>query len=86
MDESNVTLSNSSRSSSNGVCVQVGAGWRKSSYSGSNGGGCVEVKRPVAAVVSVRDSKDPRGPVLSFPAAAWRDFTAGLKSGDLDPG
>jgi hypothetical protein len=50
-------------------------GWRKSSYSFSNGQ-CAEVGQD-GAVVGVRDSKDPDGPVLAFPAAAWAAFTAG---------
>ena len=48
--------------------------WRKSSYSGGNGGtDCVEV-----AASSVRDSKNP-GPVLTFPASQWKSFLATLK-------
>ena len=39
--------------------------WRKSSYSGNNGGQCVEVG-DAARVIAVRDSKDPHGPVLAF--------------------
>ena len=77
----------SSYSGSNGGnCVEVGVGWRKSSYSGSNGGGCVEVARHVPAVVAVRDSKDPDGPVLAFSREEWQAFTVRLKSGDLSPG
>jgi hypothetical protein len=38
--------------------------WRRSSYSGSEGGGeCVELAR-IGGVVGVRDSKDPDGPQL----------------------
>ena len=40
----------------------AGAIWRKSSYSGSNGGGCVEVADNLPGLVAVRDSKDPNGP------------------------
>lgn len=36
--------------------------WRKSSFSGSNGGSCVEVANSLGAV---RDSKNPAGPVLA---------------------
>lgn len=36
--------------------------WRKSSYSGSNGGNCVEV---ASALGALRDSKNPSGPVLT---------------------
>jgi len=50
--------------------------WRKSSYSGNNGGGCVEVAR-LPAVVAVRDSKDPDGPRPAFWTDEWRAFAAG---------
>ena len=53
------------------------ARWRKSSYSGSQGGDCVEVAE-LGAEVGVRDSKDPHGPVLAFPAAAFGAFTRAL--------
>ena len=55
------------------------ADWRKSSYSGTNGGNCVEVARNLPGVVAVRDSKDPAGPALAFTPADWEAFTAGLK-------
>ncbi len=58
-----------------------GAVWRKSSYSGDNGGNCVEVARNLHAAIAVRDSKDPAGPELIFPAADWRAFTAQVKAG-----
>ncbi|TDB89815.1 DUF397 domain-containing protein [Actinomadura sp. 7K534] len=54
--------------------------WRKSSYSGHEGGNCVEVAR-LASLVGVRDSKDPDGPKLMFSPAAWDGFTADIKSG-----
>ncbi|MFG2054731.1 DUF397 domain-containing protein [Micromonospora sp. NPDC048930] len=50
------------------------AQWRKSSRSGASGGNCVEVADNLPGVVAVRDSKDPAGPVLAFPPAAWRSF------------
>ena len=43
------------------------AEWRKSSHSG--GGDCVEIAR-VPGLVAVRDSKNPSGGVLIFPASA----------------
>jgi hypothetical protein len=58
--------------------------WRKSSYSGSNGGNCVEVADNVPGVVAVRDSKDPGGPVLAFRPDEWRAFTAAIKAGEFD--
>lgn len=36
--------------------------WRKSSYSGSNGGECVEIAIGIPGTVPVRDSKDPMRP------------------------
>jgi hypothetical protein len=55
------------------------ANWRKSSYSGGNGGQCVEVASNPAAV-AVRDSKDRSGAVLVFTPAQWRAFTARVKA------
>jgi cobalamin biosynthesis protein CobT len=51
--------------------------WRKSSYSGSNGGECVEVA--TAGAVLVRDTADRNGPILRFTADAWRAFTAAIR-------
>ncbi|HEX6360462.1 DUF397 domain-containing protein [Actinophytocola sp.] len=39
--------------------------WRKSSFSGSGGGECVEIARD-EAVFGIRDSKNSAGPVLTF--------------------
>jgi hypothetical protein len=55
-------------------------GWRKSSYSGSDEGSCVEVVDGYGSV-PVRDSKDPHGPALVFPADAWSAFVAEIKAG-----
>ncbi|MFJ2294376.1 DUF397 domain-containing protein [Streptomyces sp. NPDC087894] len=49
--------------------------WFKSSYSGSEGGNCVEVAAHPAAV-HIRDSKVTDGPVLTVPPAAWAAFVA----------
>ena len=51
--------------------------WRKSSYSGGNGGDCVEVAT-VPDRVLIRDSKDESGPVLSVAPTEWRSFLASL--------
>jgi hypothetical protein len=55
------------------------ADWRKSTFSSSNGGQCVEVARSLPGVVAVRDSKDATGPVLMFTADEWRSFAADVK-------
>ncbi|MGW1140854.1 DUF397 domain-containing protein [Streptomyces zhihengii] len=59
--------------------------WFKSSYSGSEGGACLEVayerrasghsdRRGAEATVHIRDSKTPTGPVLTLAPAAWASF------------
>jgi len=58
--------------------------WRKSSYSGANGGGCVEIGQFPASAVGVRDSKDPDGPRLVFTPDEWQAFVAGVKTGEFD--
>ncbi len=60
--------------------------WQKSSYSGSNGGQCVEVARNLHGIVAVRDSKDPDGPRLVVTAGEWRAFIDGLQQGELGLG
>ncbi|MEC4018647.1 DUF397 domain-containing protein [Streptomyces sp. H27-D2] len=56
--------------------------WRKSSYSGSNQGECLEVADGYADV-PVRDSKDPHGPALVFDSAAWSAFIQDVKGGQF---
>jgi hypothetical protein len=51
--------------------------WRKSSFSGANGGACVEVAS--AEQVLVRDTTDRDGMTLQFTAAAWQEFTLRLR-------
>jgi len=63
-----------------------GAQWRKSTYTGSNGGNCVEVAGNLPGIVAVRDSKDPHGPKLVFSPDEWRAFTAGVRSGEFNLG
>jgi len=48
--------------------------WRKSSYSGTQGGNCVEVAGHDGMIL-VRDSKD-NGHVRRFTPASWRAFVA----------
>ncbi|MCI3270039.1 DUF397 domain-containing protein [Streptomyces cylindrosporus] len=65
--------------------------WRKSSYSGDQGGDCLEWRKSrhssdqggeclefaeAPTTVSIRDSKNPAGPVLSFRPDAFRQFVS----------
>ena len=55
--------------------------WRKSSFSGSNGGGCVEAGNTPQGVM-IRDTQDPRwpgnAPVIAFSASTWRAFLGAI--------
>lgn len=65
--------------------------WWKSSYSGQNGGDCVEcaVPSPVGTtgaaqdVIYVRDSKNKKGAHLTFPTASWNSFVAAANRGEF---
>lgn len=52
--------------------------WRKSSYSGSNSGNCVEVADDANRVL-VRDTKDSDGATLRLTPDAWRRFAEKVK-------
>jgi Domain of unknown function (DUF397) len=59
-----------------------GWGWRKSSFSMSNGA-CLEVRnlaREHITVIGIRDSKAPEGPMLQFGPGAWSIFLAELRT------
>ncbi|MFE0204517.1 DUF397 domain-containing protein [Streptomyces sp. NPDC058985] len=47
--------------------------WFKSSYSGTEGGDCVEVAAGTG-VVHIRDSKAVTGPVIRVSREAWEGF------------
>jgi hypothetical protein len=56
------------------------ATWRKSSYSGGNGGGCLEAGvADTTGAVLVRDTTNRTGAVLTVTANAWRMFTDKLR-------
>ncbi|MEK9520367.1 DUF397 domain-containing protein [Streptomyces venezuelae] len=54
--------------------------WFKSSYSGGEGGQCIEVATDAGAV-HVRDSKDVARPALTVSPDAWAGFV-GLASAE----
>lgn len=58
--------------------------WQKSTYSGSNGGQCIEAATNLPGVVAVRDSKDPDGPRLLISPTRWRAFLRDVKVGPAD--
>ncbi|MGW1591101.1 DUF397 domain-containing protein [Streptomyces sp. NPDC002386] len=47
--------------------------WFKSSYSGSDGGNCLEVAAAPTAI-HIRDSKTPTAPHLTVAPASWAAF------------
>lgn len=55
------------------------ATWRKSTKSGGNGGGCIEVGA-AAGVIAVRDTKNRNGGLLAFSPQAWRELVAKIKN------
>ncbi|MFS8202512.1 DUF397 domain-containing protein [Streptomyces sp. CWNU-52B] len=57
--------------------------WRKSSYSGPEGGSCLEVLDGHPTGIPVRDSKNPHGPALLIPVAGWASFVAAVRHGRL---
>ncbi|MGA5700996.1 DUF397 domain-containing protein [Peterkaempfera bronchialis] len=63
------------------------APWRKSSYSGDNGGNCVEAAPGhLPGIVPVRDSKDPEGPALLFSNDAFSAFITAVQAGEFPIG
>jgi uncharacterized protein DUF397 len=63
----------------------AGPAWRKSSFSGANGGtGCVEVAALPGGEVAVRDTKDRARPPHHHSAPAWREFLAAIRAREFD--
>ena len=60
--------------------MPTGTQWRKSSYSGDEGGNCIEVAEtpctttPNTPTLAIRDSKTPAGPILTLGPAAFTSF------------
>jgi hypothetical protein len=62
-----------------------GVRWHKSTFSGGENGGCVEVAS-VPGVVGVRDTKlGATSPVLIFGTSEWAAFLAAVKHGEFEP-
>ena len=57
-----------------------GLPWRTSSYSGSNGGNCIEITTTPSAV-AVRDSKSKDGTRLTFAPTTWQKFIERVTAG-----
>ncbi len=56
--------------------------WRKSNYSSSNGGECVEVADNGSRIL-IRDTKNKAGAILRFSPDAWRYFAKQIKNASL---
>lgn len=56
--------------------------WRKARRSMSNGA-CVEVAASTSRIL-VRDSKDPEGGFLPYPAMSWNFFVHAARNGRFD--
>lgn len=54
--------------------------WVKSSYSGSQGGNCIEAAANGNGRVLVRDTKNREGAVLQFGGGSWQRFANSLKA------
>ncbi|MFE3771500.1 DUF397 domain-containing protein [Streptomyces sp. NPDC059122] len=62
--------------------------WIKSSYSEGNGGACLEFSptptpTPTHALVPLRDSKCPGGPVITVSVTGWSSFVDAVKNGEF---
>jgi hypothetical protein len=59
--------------------VKTAGNWRKSSYSGADGGECVEVASETGTVM-LRDTLDRDAATLRVSASAWRGFIKDVQS------
>jgi hypothetical protein len=68
----------------NGICAaELDATWRKSQRSNSQGA-CVEIARLDGATIAMRNSRDPQGTALVYPADAVRALVSAVRSGEFD--
>jgi Domain of unknown function (DUF397) len=61
---------------------RVGLAWLKAQSSTTNGE-CVEIAES-AGKITIRDSKDPDGPILVYTPAEFKAFLSGAQSGEFD--
>ncbi|KAA6221370.1 DUF397 domain-containing protein [Streptomyces albofaciens JCM 4342] len=57
--------------------------WVKSSHSNPDGGNCLEWSPTTGistGVLPVRDSKNPQGPILTFPTPSFTEFITAVKA------
>ncbi|MET7874716.1 DUF397 domain-containing protein [Streptomyces cyaneofuscatus] len=57
--------------------------WVKSSYSGDNGGTCIETQSTPDGLVAVGDSKDRTLGAHTFAPAPWQVFVTAVRDGSL---
>lgn len=57
--------------------------WRKSSVSNPSGN-CVELAELTDGTVAVRNSREPRGPILIYTRAEFAAFIEGVHRGEFD--
>jgi predicted secreted Zn-dependent protease len=48
-----------------------------------NGGACIQVAAQGEQIV-IGDSKNPKGPILTYSRTEWDAFANGLRQGDFD--
>ncbi|WP_214107976.1 DUF397 domain-containing protein [Acrocarpospora catenulata] len=60
------------------------AAWRKASFSGGNGGNCLEVAPLSGGRVGLRDTEAPHQEPFVVSASVWTAFVKGAKSGEFD--
>jgi hypothetical protein len=58
--------------------------WRKSSWSGPQGGNCVEFAKLSDGQVAIRNSRHPSGPALIFTPSEWEAFSKAVVGDEFE--